>query len=107
MAEHPVVSENKYLRSILALMIAMAVFLVISSAIILYVALHAGDATDAIKDCTVSTGTCYQDASKRSGGAVKAINMYTAAAISCSKRYDTTADINRCAVAEITPQIKR
>jgi hypothetical protein len=96
--------SEKYSQSILVLIITVAVFVLCSSAINFLAYLSVQQTADQIKSCTVTTGKCYKDSSRRTGGAVLSINKYTVASNLCADKYDGDAVILRCIEQKLKEQ---
>lgn len=83
---------SRYATSIVALLIALTLFMLTSMLILISLALHQNDAVDTLNDCTQPQGHCFQDANKRQGGAVQIINT----TIICADLFNGEDAIKRC-----------
>jgi hypothetical protein len=82
--------------AIFVLLVAISVYLLMLGSIVIYLAVHIDDSTNAIKDCTVATGKCFKDANKRTGGAVHTIAAYNVASVACAQSNKGYAEIQKC-----------
>lgn len=87
---------TKYSRAILAFLVVFAIYQLILGGLLILLNLHANDATDAVKDCTVSTGQCYKDSNRRTGSAIQNLNVNTIATIACSQTNKGFTEIKQC-----------
>jgi hypothetical protein len=57
-----------------------------------------------IEDCTVPTGSCYRDGSKRTGGAVGNILKGQVAVAECLKEVASAAEVQACMDRKLAPK---